>query len=162
MSYAGKESRTRRASSTAAANAPTRTARAADEYPPDRELSITARGVTSARRRNSIREAYREHESNGEGEIDWQHIAIFTAGAVLGAAIGAGAALLFAPQSGARTRHNLARRGRHFRTRTADAWEDLRHELRYAARRGRKTLAARMNGTLRDRRDRDQEMLVAD
>ena len=150
MSYAGKDPRTRRA-----ANASTRTARDAAEYPPERELSITARGIARARRGKApTRGAYGEHEGNGEGELDWQHIAIFTAGAVLGAAIGAGAALHLAPQSGARTRHNLARRGRHFRTRTADAWEDLRHELRYAARRGRKKLASRMNGALRDRRAR--------
>lgn len=155
MSYAGKDPRARRVASTTAANAPTRTARDAGAYPPDRELSITARGITASRRRKTPSgAAYREHEGNGEGELDWQHIAIFTAGAVLGAAIGAGAALLFAPQSGARTRHKIARRGRHFRTRTADAWEDLRHELRYAARRGRKKLAARMNGAWRERRER--------
>ena len=163
MSYAGKDPRTRRAASTAAANATTRTPRDAGG-PPDRELSITARGITGTRRRKPpIRDAYAAPEANGEGELDWQHIAIFTAGAVLGAAIGAGAALLFAPQSGARTRHNIARRGRHLRTRTADAWEDLRHELRYAARRGRKKLASRVNGALRDRRGRQQrsdELLV--
>ncbi len=166
MSYAGKDPRTRRAAGTAGANASTRTARDAGEHPSDRELSINARGVTASRSgKTPIREAYEEHESNGEGELDWQHIAIFTAGAVLGAAIGAGAALLFAPQSGARTRHNLARRGRHFRTRTADAWDDLRHELRYAARRGRKKLVAKMNGTMRDRHDRQtlrEELLVDD
>lgn len=150
MSYAGKESRTRRAASASAASISTRTSRAEGEYPLDRELSITARGITRARR--GVREARAGHE--GEGELDWQHIAIFTVGAALGAAIGAGAALLFAPQSGARTRHNIARRGRHFRTRTADAWDDLRHELRYAARRGRKKLAARIDGVLRDRRER--------
>ena len=159
MSYAGKDPRTRRA-----ANASTRTARDAGDYPPDRELSITARGIAGSRRgKASMREADREHEGNGEGELDWQHIAIFTAGAVVGAAIGAGAALLFAPQSGARMRHNLARRGRHFRTRTADAWEDLRHELRYAARRGRKRLASRMNGALgRGRQARHDEVQVED
>ena len=162
MSYAGKDSRTRRAASSSAAKAQTRTSREAAEYPLDRELAITARGIAASRRAKSG-VAHREHEGSLEGEIDWQHIAIFTAGAVLGAAIGAGAALLFAPQSGARTRHNLARRGRHLRTRTADAWEDLRHELRYAARRGRRKLAARMNGVLRDRRERRalrDEMLV--
>lgn len=165
MSYAGKDPRTRRAASAAAANVATRTARDAREHPSDRELSITARGVTGSRRvKTTIREASR-HEGGAEGELDWQHIAIFAAGAVLGAAVGAGAALLFAPQSGARTRHNIARRGRHLRTRTADAWDDLRHELRYAARRGRKKLAARLNGALRDRREREalrDEMLVED
>jgi gas vesicle protein len=155
MSYAGKDPRARRVASTTAANAPTRPTRDAGPYPPDRELSITARGVARSRRgKTASGVEYGEHEGSVEGELDWQHIAIFTAGALLGAAIGAGAALLFAPQSGARTRHNIARRGRHFRTRTADAWEDLRHELRFAARRGRKKLAARMNGALRDRRER--------
>ena len=166
MSYAGKDPRTRRTASAAAANVPTRTARDAGESPFDRELSLTARGVTGSRRaKTTVRAAHGKHEAEGEGELDWQHIAIFAAGAVLGAAIGAGAALLFAPQSGARTRHNIARRGRHLRTRTADAWEDLRHELRYAARRGRKKLAARMKGALRDRREREAlrgEMLVED
>ena len=165
MSYAGKDPRARRAASASAANASTRASREAGKSPLDRELSITARGITGSRRAKAIRQAEGEHESDGEGELDWQHIAIFTAGAVLGAVLGAGAALLMAPQSGARTRHNLARRGRHLRTRTADAWEDLRHELRYAARRGRKKLASRMNGALRDRHERRAlrgEMIVED
>jgi hypothetical protein len=165
MSYAGKDPRARRAASASAANASTRQSRNAGESSLDRELSITARGISGGRRAKALREAEGDHEADGEGELDWQHIAIFTAGAVLGAALGAGAALLFAPQSGARTRHNLARRGRHLRTRTTDAWEDLRHELRYAARRGRKKLAARMNGALRDRRERRplrHEMVVED
>lgn len=164
MSYAGKDPRARRAASSAAANAPTRTRE--EEYALDRELSITARGIAGSRRgKSTIRRGQGEREGSGEGELDWQHIAIFTAGAVLGAVVGAGAALLLAPQSGARTRHKLAKRGRHFRTRTTDAWEDLRHTLRYAARRGRKKLAARMNGVLRDRRERRpkrDELLVED
>ena len=168
MSYAGKDPRTRRASSTSAASAQTRTPRDAAEDALERELSITARGITHSRHgKSALRRGQGEHEADGEGEgeLDWQHIAIFTAGAVLGAAVGVGAALLFAPQSGARTRHNIARRGRHFRTRTADAWEDLRHELRYAARRGRRKLAARMNGAVRDRNERRalrDKMLVED
>src|SRR4029079_10965656 len=165
MSYAGKDSRSRRAASTSAANAPTRP-RDAGQHALDRELSITARGIAASRRSAAaMRQLEGHHEGNGEGELDWQHIAIFTAGAVLGAAVGAGAALLFAPQSGARTRHNLAKRGRHFRTRTSDAWEDLRHELRYAARRGRQKLAARVNGALAERRERRalrDQMLVED
>jgi hypothetical protein len=61
--------------------------------------------------------------------------AIFAAGVVLGIALGAGAALLLAPQSGDDTRRSLARRGRRLTRRGHDAWEDLRDELRRAARR---------------------------
>ena len=89
-----------------------------------------------------------------DGELDWQHIGLFAAGALLGAALGAGATLLFAPQSGAEARHNIARRGRHIRARTATAWDDLRHELIYATRRGRRKLSRRLNRALHDRRER--------
>jgi gas vesicle protein len=67
-------------------------------------------------------------------ETDWQQVAIFGAGVALGIAVGAGAALLTAPQSGAETRAVLrARVGRVKRSsarRGRDAWEELRHELR--------------------------------
>ena len=55
---------------------------------------------------------------------------VFTAGLLVGLAIGAGIALLVAPQSGAETREALARRGRRLRRRGSNAWEDLRDELR--------------------------------
>src|SRR3954471_1637065 len=157
MSYAGKDPRSRRTAASTAATPASARGRRGDGSARvlDREISIGSRAVS----RPVPAPAPHDHE------LDWQHIAIFTAGALLGAVVGAGAALLLAPQSGARTRHNLARRGRHLRTRTADAWEDLRHELRYAARRGRKKLATSMNGALRDRRERralQNEMLVED
>ncbi len=146
MSYAGKDSRSRRAASSSADESTTSTrprgrsgARALE-----RELSITARGVTRASRERSA----------DDGELDWQHIGLFATGALLGAALGAGAALLFAPQSGAEARHKISRRGRHIRARTATAWDDLRHELRYATRRGRRKLARKLNRALRDRRER--------
>jgi hypothetical protein len=90
--------------------------------------------------------------ADSEVETDWQHVAIFAAGAMLGAALGAGAALLFAPQTGEEARHGLARRGRRLRASTADAWDDLRDELRFAARRGRRKLGRALR---RRRRDRD-------
>lgn len=66
-------------------------------------------------------------------ETDWQQVAIFGAGVALGIAVGAGAALLAAPQSGAETRAVLrARAGRVRRTtsrRGHDVWEDLRDEM---------------------------------
>jgi gas vesicle protein len=93
--------------------------------------------------------------------MDWRRLAIFGAGTLLGAALGAGAALLFAPQSGEQTRRDLARRSRHLRVRTTDAWDDLRDELQWAARRGRRKLGR----VVRDRRERfaaDRDRPLAD
>jgi gas vesicle protein len=84
-------------------------------------------------------------------ETDWQQVAIFGAGLALGLALGAGAALLTAPQSGEETRAALrgrARRiGRTTSRRSRDAWADLRDELQSAKlalrRRRAKTAAQR-------------------
>lgn len=53
----------------------------------------------------------------------------FLAGLGIGLAIGAAAALLLAPRSGAETRLALRNRGRKAGTKARDAWEDLRIEL---------------------------------
>jgi len=53
---------------------------------------------------------------------------------VVGVAVGAGIALLFAPDSGAQTRRALIRRGRRVTLRGRDAWDDLRNEFRSALR----------------------------
>ena len=69
-------------------------------------------------------------------ETDWQQVAIFGAGLALGLALGVGAALLTAPQSGEETRAALrgrARRiGRTTTRRSRDAWAELREELQSA------------------------------
>ena len=69
-------------------------------------------------------------------ETDWQQVAIFGAGLALGLALGAGAALLTAPQSGEETRAALrgrARRiGRTTSRRSRDAWAELREEIQSA------------------------------
>ena len=69
-------------------------------------------------------------------ETDWQHVAVFGAGLLLGILVGAGAALLTAHQAGAETRDDL-RRGaqrttRSLGRRSRNAWLDLREELRDA------------------------------
>jgi gas vesicle protein len=48
--------------------------------------------------------------------------------------LGAGVALLFAPQAGRDTRHDLGRTLRRAGRRGRDAWSDLRDELRRARR----------------------------
>jgi gas vesicle protein len=80
-------------------------------------------------------------------ETDWQQVAIFGAGVALGIAVGAGAALLAAPRSGAETRAVLSARagrvGRSTRRRGHDAWDDLREELRGVTRAIRRRKARR-------------------
>lgn len=140
MSYAGKESRVHRAV-TAAGGGRSRSASTARVA--DRELPLASRQL-----RHTIH-APAPHDL----ETDWQQVAVFAAGALLGVAVGAGAALLLAPQSGAQSRHDLARRGRRLKARTADAWDDLRDELQYAARRSRRKLGRALR-----RRRRTHEM----
>ncbi len=67
----------------------------------------------------------------------------FAAGIALGLTIGAGAALLFAPQTGTDTRRAIVRKGRRLSRRGSDAWDDLRDELSRAARRGRQAFRRR-------------------
>lgn len=113
------------------------------------------------------------HEPSPEAaeaaDIDWQQVAIFGIGLALGLAVGAGAALLFAPQSGSDTRRSIARAGRGVSRRTHDAWDDLRDELRRATRRGTRKIShsiedRRQAAKLRRarRRARQLEMELAD
>jgi YtxH-like protein len=143
MSYAGKAARGRHGmerndvmSGVASRRTPSRTRGT------DRELSFAP-----------IPRSDRPSERPTDGEVDWQRVAIFATGTILGAVVGAGAALLFAPQTGQETRRDIARQGRRLRSRTADAWDDLRDELQWAARRGRRKMAR----SLRGRRERRAE-----
>jgi gas vesicle protein len=56
----------------------------------------------------------------------------FAAGLILGALVGAGLALLLAPQSGADTRRSLARRARRLADDARDRYEEARHQIRRA------------------------------
>ncbi len=66
-------------------------------------------------------------------ETDWQQVAIFGAGLALGLALGAGIALVTAPQSGqdarAALRRKATRTSRALGRRSRDAWTDVRDEL---------------------------------
>lgn len=54
---------------------------------------------------------------------------------ILGAAIGAGLGILFAPQAGDRTRRDLVQRGRRLRAQAEDKLDDLTDELQTRGRR---------------------------
>jgi hypothetical protein len=81
---------------------------------------------------------------------DHGRTAAFALGIAIGMTLGAGVALLVAPQSGADVRHTIARRGKRLRKRSRDAWDDLRDEFRNAVRRRR---LARQCRKLPDHRD---------
>jgi len=76
--------------------------------------------------------------SSREGS-DHGSAAVFAAGVALGVVVGAGVALLFAPDSGFQTRRAIVRGGRRVTRRSRDAWDDLRDELRQAVRNKRRS-----------------------
>lgn len=85
-------------------------------------------------------EPYRADESGFEERTDWQRVGIFGAGLALGIAVGAGTALLLAPQSGESTRELIGEQARAVGDRVADRWDDLRDEIWAAARLGKRRM----------------------
>ena len=73
-------------------------------------------------------------------ESNWRTIALVSAGMVAGALLGAGMALLVAPQSGEHTRLAIGRELRKRRPWRQTPWERFGEEFREAARYGRKRL----------------------
>lgn len=64
----------------------------------------------------------------------------FMSGVIVGAAIGAGLALLLAPQSGRRMRRHLVRSVEGFKDTATDRWDDVSDDLRSAVKTSRKKL----------------------
>ena len=93
----------------------------------------------------------REHEEPGLDEELGEGFAVaggltFLAGFALGALLGAGAALLFAPDRGSVTRRRLRRRLRDLSADTADRVGELRHRAEREMRRGRRRIARPLPG----------------
>ncbi|HXE59908.1 MAG TPA: YtxH domain-containing protein [Gemmatimonadaceae bacterium] len=84
-------------------------------------------------------------EQEIEVERDSSGVAVFGAGLVLGLAVGAGLALLLAPQAGDETRRLIKRRARRLGEHVSESVEDLRDDIRRSARRGEKRLRQRLN-----------------
>jgi hypothetical protein len=109
---------------------------------PSRASATEPLGASETPRRSAVSALVPLREKPGFSG-NRETIAVFAAGIALGVVVGAGAALLFAPQSGSETRHQIARKSRYLGRRGVDAWDDLRDELRRAARRGVRTLKRR-------------------
>ena len=85
-----------------------------------------AEAALAARRQRALEVA------NGQ---DQGRALVFGAGVAVGALLGAGLALLLAPQSGEATRAMIVTGARRLPERARDGWDDLGEELRYALRR---------------------------
>ena len=72
-----------------------------------------------------------EHEEDDVTHDD-HRARTFLAGLAIGALVGAGVALLFAPQSGLETRHAVARRAKHLAREARDRYDDVKEKLRRA------------------------------
>jgi hypothetical protein len=84
-------------------------------------------------------------ERDLESEQDSSGVAMFGAGLMLGLAVGAGLALLLAPQAGDETRRLIKRRAKRLGDHVSESVEDLRDDIRRSARRGEKRLRQRLN-----------------
>jgi len=69
-----------------------------------------------------------------EAEVERHSTRTFVAGLAIGALVGAGLALLFAPQSGVETRRAVSRRAKHLAREARDRYEEMREKVRRARR----------------------------
>lgn len=88
-----------------------------------------------------------EDELEVEDDLQVRGAMGFLAGLVLGGILGAGAALLLAPQRGEVTRRRLRRRMSDIRTDAADQLGDLKDDARRELKRQRKRLKRRLPGS---------------
>lgn len=84
-------------------------------------------------------------EQVNESEREGSGVAMFAGGLMLGLAVGAGLALLMAPQAGDETRRLIRRRARRLGEHMSDRVEDLRDDIRRSARKGEKKLRQSLN-----------------
>ena len=66
--------------------------------------------------------------------LEQHSVRTFLAGLAIGALVGAGVALLFAPQSGSDTRRAVSRRAKHLAREARDRYDDAKDKLRRARR----------------------------
>ena len=128
-----------------------RSATVRDSTPsPGKRSSRGDRGAANLTRRPVKGKSYAESR-------DWGKILLLGATVAAGAALGAGAALLFTEQTGSERRAGIARGARRFGHRAERAWDDLGFELREAARTARDRLRRRHHASDGDTDEADDE-----
>ncbi|MEO8335671.1 MAG: YtxH domain-containing protein [bacterium] len=104
--------------------------------PPKSRAEGASTNAAAGSRSSTARRQKGAFVATSAGGADWQQLAVFGAGLAVGIALGAGIALLTAPQAGAETRADLrygaSRTTRAIGRRSRNAWLDLRDELRGA------------------------------
>ena len=90
---------------------------------------------------------------------EYRDVLSFIVGLTLGALVGTSAALLLAPQSGRRTRRQLARRAEELTDTAGEVLEDARDETRRIADRTAKE-TRKIAGRARDQADRTSDRLT--
>ena len=117
--------------------------------PTDFPASSTHNGDPKAAEANVSDETSDDANDVEEQDIDVERdssgVAMFGAGLMLGLALGAGVALLLAPQAGDETRRIIKRRARRLGEHVSESVEDLRDDIRRSARRGEKRLRQSLN-----------------
>jgi hypothetical protein len=113
------------------------------EFSSSRPSGTTPRSRTSDMDANDSVDSMTPSKASGRSyseSMQWRQAAIFGAGVALGALIGAGAALLYAPQSGEETRELLSERAHQFGGRIGERIDDARGDLGWYMRRGRRKM----------------------
>ena len=75
-----------------------------------------------------------DDDTEDEEGREQRSVQTFLAGLALGALVGAGVALLFAPRSGVDTRRAVSRRAKHLAREARDRYDDVKDKLRRARR----------------------------
>lgn len=101
------------------------------------EFTRAAAGTTDAGAPDSLGSAGTARGRSYETD-NMRTAAVFGAGIAIGALLGAGAALLLAPQSGEDTRELLAEQAHRLGGRMSDRLDDVRGDLGWYMRRGRR------------------------
>jgi hypothetical protein len=104
------------------------------------EFNRASTGTTNADASDSLDSAGGTARGRSYDTDNVRTAAVFGAGVAIGALLGAGAALLFAPQSGEDTRELLTEQAHRLGGRVSDRLDDVRGDLGWYLRRGRRKL----------------------